>query len=163
MKNCLLATFLLSWMLSCDKPMRPVQKTLFAKNFLVEHPNWRLVNDTIRKSLIVGYRGLEVPMDIIWQRAEDENGCLKIANIQFIQTSGDTTIIIRNFQFRHNPCIYKKGYQQIKKFESMDIDFEYYAKTPFGAYQLKTNMGMIYGDGNAIFNRVYFLDQRAGE
>lgn len=143
--------------------MRPVQKTLFAKNFLVEHPNWRLVNDTIRKSLIVGYRGLEVPMDIIWQRAEDENGCLKIANIQFMQTSGDTTIIIRNFQFRHNPCIYKKGYQQIKKFESIDIDFEYYAKTPFGAYQLKTNMGVVYGDGSAIFNRVYFLDQRAGE
>jgi hypothetical protein len=160
MKPVLASLFLLLVVVSCDQPVVAVQKTLFAQNFLVEHPGWRLLKDTMRKSVTVGYKGLEVPMDIEWQRAEDENGCLKIASIRFIQTGGDTSIQIRNFTFRHNPCIYKKGYQQIKKFESMEIDFEYYAKTSFGVYQLKTNLGEIFGDGSALFNRVYFLDQK---
>jgi hypothetical protein len=160
MKPVLASLFLLMVIVSCDKPVVAVQKTLFAQNFIVDHPNWRILNDTMRKSVIVGYKGMEVPMDIEWQRAEDENGCLKIASIRFTQTGGDTTIQMRNFVFRHNPCIYKKGYQQIKKYESMEIDFEYYAKTSFGVYQLKTNLGVIFGDGGALFNRVFFFNQK---
>lgn len=163
MKTLIATLLVILVLISCDKPVIAVQKTLFAKNFLLEHPDWRLLPDTMRKSVTVGYKGLEVPMDIEWQSAEDETGCLKIASIRFTQTSGDTTVQIRNFEFRCNPCIYKKGYQQIKKFESMDIDFEYYAKTSFGVYQMKTNLGVIYGDGGAIFNRVYFLDQKGPE
>ena len=163
MKNIPVVFFLFLLLAACDQPYRPVQKILFAKNFLIDHPHWRLINDTIRKSVTVGYKGLEVPMDIEWQRAEDENGCLKIANIRFIQTSGDTTVQVRNFVFHHQPCIYKKGYQQIKKYESVDIDFEYYAKTAMGVYQLKTSLGTIYGDGGTIFNRVYFLNQNSGD
>ena len=163
MKNLLAFLVFMSLFAACEQPIVPVRKTLFAKNFMIDHPNWRLLPDTIRKSVTVGYKGLEVPMDIEWQRAEDENGCWKIANIRFTQTAGDTSILIHKFEFKRNPCIYKKGYQQIKKFESMDINFEYYAKTRFGVYQLKTNLGVIYGDGNAIFNRVYFLDQRGAE
>lgn len=162
MKITPVVCFLFLLLASCEQPYRPVHKVLFAKNFLIDNPGWRLINDTMRKSITVGYKGLEVPMDIEWQRAEDENGCLKIANIRFTQTSGDTSVQVRNFVFTHNPCIYKKGYQQVKKYESMDVEFEYYAKTSMGVYQLKTNLGVIYGDGNAIFNRVYFLNQNTG-
>jgi hypothetical protein len=42
----------------------------------------------------------------------------------------------------------------------MEIDFEYYAKTSFGVYQLKTNLGTIFGDGGALFNRVFFFNQK---
>ena len=98
-------------------------------------------------------------MQVKWRRAEDENGCLKIAIVEFTQVGGDTSILLHNFVFNHYPCIYKKGYNLIKKYERMDIDFEYLAKTTFREYRLKTNLGSIYGDGSELFNMVFFLDQ----
>jgi|GEM_PF-857185 len=146
--------------IACNqKPQGKISRILLVKNFMLEHPQWRLVKDTIVKEVLIGYKGLELPIEISWQRAEDENGCLKIAILQFKQVGGDTSILLHNFSFNHNPCIYKKGYNMIKKYERMDIGFEYLAKTTFREYRLNTNLGSIYGDGSELFNMVYFLDK----
>jgi hypothetical protein len=100
-----------------------------------------------------------MPLQLKWRRAEDENGCLKIAIVEFTQVGGDTSILLHKFVFNHHPCIYKKGYNEIKKYERMDIDFEYLAKSTFREYRLNTNLGSIYGDGTELFNMVYFLDK----
>lgn len=148
--------------LACNqKPQGKVSKVLVVKNFMLEHPQWRLLNDTIVKEVTIGYKGLEMPVQIKWRRAEDENGCLKIAMVEFTQVGGDTSILLHKFTFHHNPCIYKKGYNLIRKYERMDIDFEYLAKTMLGDYRLNTSLGSIYGDGSELFNMVYFLDKGA--
>lgn len=148
--------------LACNqKPPGKVSKVLVVKNFMLEHPQWRLLNDTIVKEVTIGYKGLEMPVQIKWRRAEDENGCLKIAMVEFTQVGGDTSILLHKFVFHHNPCIYKKGYNLIRKYERMEIDFEYLAKTMLGEYRLNTSLGSIYGDGSELFNMVYFLDKGA--
>jgi hypothetical protein len=156
---CLL---LVIFALACNqKPQGKVSKVLVVKNFMLEHPQWRLLNDTIVKEVTIGYKGLEMPVQIKWRRAEDENGCLKIAMVEFTQVGGDTSILLHKFAFHHNPCIYKKGYNMIRKYERMEIDFEYLAKTLLGEYRLNTSLGSIYGDGSELFNMVYFLDKGA--
>ncbi|MEI8111473.1 MAG: hypothetical protein WCH59_10825 [Chitinophagia bacterium] len=160
MKKLLYIIFIIVALFSCGQVSQPkLSRVLVVKNFLQDHPQWHLLNDTIVRRVLIGYKGLELPVEISWRRAEDENGCLKIAILQLTQVGGDTNIILRNFSFTHNPCIYKKGYQLVKKYEQMDIGFEYFAKTLFREYRLKTNLGSIYGDGTEIFNRVYFLDK----
>lgn len=145
---------------SCRQPEHPkLSRVLVLKNFLQDHPQWNLINDTIVKRVVIGYKGVELPVEVSWRRATDENGCLKIAILQLTQVGGDTNIILRNFSFTHNPCIYKKGYHMVKKYEQMNIGFEYYAKTFLREYRLNTNLGSIYGDGTELFNRVYFLDK----
>jgi hypothetical protein len=156
---CLL---LVIFALACNqKPQGKISRTLVVKNFMQDHPQWRLLNDTIVKEVTICYKGLEMPVQIKWRRAEDENGCLKIATVEFTQVGGDTSILLHKFAFHHNPCIYKKGYNVIKKYERMDIDFEYLAKTLLGEYRLNTSLGSIYGDGSELFNMVYFLDKGA--
>jgi hypothetical protein len=160
MKQLLLCLGIALAVLACNqKPQGKISRVLVVKNFMLEHPQWRLLNDTIVKDVTIGYKGLELPVQIKWRRAEDENGCMKIAIVEFTQVGGDTSILLHNFTFNHHPCIYKKGYNLIKKYERMDIDFEYLAKTTFREYKLKTNLGSIYGDGSEIFNMVYFLDK----
>ena len=147
-------------LISCNQaPSAKISRVILVKNFMQDHPQWRLVNDTIVKDVVIGYKGMELPVEVSWQRAEDENGCLKIAILQFKQVGGDTSILLHNFTFNHNPCIYKKGYNLIKKYERWDIGFEYLAKTALGEYRLNTNLGSIYGDGSELFNMVYFLDK----
>ncbi|MBU3743474.1 MAG: hypothetical protein FGM61_02860 [Sediminibacterium sp.] len=147
-------------MIACEqKPQGKLSRIILVKNFMQDHPQWKLVNDTIVKDVVIGYKGMELPIEISWQRAEDENGCLKIAILQFKQIGGDTSILLHNFSFNHNPCIYKKGYNLIKKYERLDIGFEYLAKTPMREYRLNTNLGSIYGDGSELFNMVYYLDK----
>ena len=160
MKKFLFFSIIATAIVSCQQaPPANLSRVLVIKNFMLEHPQWRLLNDTIVKDVTIGYKGLELPVQIKWRRAEDENGCMKIAIVEFTQVGGDTSILLHNFTFNHHPCIYKKGYNLIKKYERMDIDFEYLAKTPFREYKLNTNLGSIYGDGSEIFNMVYFLDK----
>ena len=160
MKKSLLFILLAAAAVACNqKPQGKISRVLVVKNFMQDHPQWRLLNDTIVKDFTIGYKGLELPVQLKWRRAEDENGCLKIAIIEFTQVGGDTSILLHKFVFNHHPCIYKKGYNMIKKYERMDIDFEYLAKTTFREYRLNTNLGSIYGDGTELFNMVYFLDK----
>jgi len=160
MKKSLLFILLAAIAVACNqKPQGKISRTLVVKNFMQDHPQWRLLNDTIVKEITIGYKGLEMPVQLKWRRAEDENGCLKIAIVEFTQVGGDTSILLHKFVFNHYPCIYKKGYNLIKKYERMDIDFEYLAKTTFREYRLNTNLGSIYGDGTELFNMVYFLDK----
>ena len=160
MKKSLLFILLAATAVACNQtPQGKISRVLVVKNFMQDHPQWRLLNDTIVKELTIGYKGLELPVQLKWRRAEDENGCLKIAMVEFTQVGGDTSILLHKFVFNHYPCIYKKGYNLIKKYERMDIDFEYLAKTTFREYRLNTNLGSIYGDGTELFNMVYFLDK----
>ena len=160
MKQLWVFLSLAATLIACDqKPQAKLSRIILVKNFMQDHPQWKLINDTIVKEVVIGYKGLELPVEVSWQRAEDENGCLKIAILQFKQIGGDTSILLHNFSFNHNPCIYKKGYNMIKKYERMDIGFEYLAKTPLREYRLNTNLGSIYGDGSELFSMVYFLDK----
>lgn len=158
--------FLIAILIACDdsKPVaQRFQKTLFEVKFIKENPQWQLLDDTLRNTVTIGYSGLEVPMDIEWQRAKDEFGCLKIASMRFIQTGGDTAVKVRDFTFKHHPCIKKSAYEETIFYESVDVDFVYFAKTRWGVYNLTTNLGVFFGSGKVILNRVYFLDQRGVE
>ncbi len=165
-KKSIALLFLIATLTACDDSKtgaQRFQKILFEIQFIKEHPQWQLLEDTLRNSVTVGYRGLEVPMEIEWQRAKDEFGCLKIASMRFIQTGGDTAVKVRDFKFTRHPCIKKSAYEETIFYESMDVDFAYFARTRWGVYNLKTNLGVFFGSGKVILNRVFFLDQRGVE
>jgi hypothetical protein len=59
MKKLFFFSIIVSTIVSCQQvPPAKISRVLVVKNFMQDHPQWRLLNDTIVKYVTIGYKGL---------------------------------------------------------------------------------------------------------
>jgi hypothetical protein len=131
MKKYLLFILLAATAVACNqKPQGKISRVLVVKNFMQDHPKWRLLNDTIVKEITIGYKGLEMPVQLKWRRAEDENGCLKIAMVEFTQVGGDTSILLHISCLTTIPASIKKAITKLKNMSAWILISSTWQKQP---------------------------------
>lgn len=96
---------------------------LYEKEISKDHDDWRVFNDTIKKTFTLGSSSLELPVEVIFTKALDPDGCNRFAYIK-LQSRNDHHFESSDFETEFAPCGTKQDGEQHVMFETVVVSGE---------------------------------------
>lgn len=104
-KNSLGVILLLLIITSCSN--EPNSKVLFDKDFSTNHPDWRVLGDTLVKDFDFKFEDTKEPLKIFWVTSKDSEGCLRISYARLERVNLDSKMQIDRITAKSLDCAMK--------------------------------------------------------